>query len=80
MSTTAAPAAGPPIAGSQPFIHGRDGAPAYWWQDMLWIILAHGDETGGRWSLVEQLLPQGADTPPHKHICKRGCEALRDQA
>ena len=57
----------PPIPGSQGFVHGIDTAPAYWMQNILWIILADGTDTGGRWSLMEQLLPKGSGPPPHKH-------------
>jgi quercetin dioxygenase-like cupin family protein len=57
----------PPIPGSSPFIYNINTAPAYWAQDILWIILAHGDDTGGRFSLMEQLLPKASGAPPHKH-------------
>jgi quercetin dioxygenase-like cupin family protein len=35
--------------------------------DVLWIILADGKDTGGRHSLMEQLLPKGSGPGPHKH-------------
>ena len=57
----------PPIPGSEGFIHKGGTAPAYWMQDILWIILADGNDTGGRWSMMEQLLPKGSGPPPHKH-------------
>ena len=57
----------PPIAGSVPFVHGVDTGPAYWWQDILWVILASGDDTGGRHSLMYELMPQGSGPGPHKH-------------
>ncbi|MEJ7710491.1 MAG: cupin domain-containing protein [Pyrinomonadaceae bacterium] len=57
----------PPIAGSVPFIHNIDSGPAYWWQDILWVILASGDDTGGRFSLMYELMPKGSGPPPHKH-------------
>lgn len=57
----------PAIPGSVPFIHSLDTAPAYWWLDILWIILATGEDTGGRYSLMEEWLPKGAGAPPHKH-------------
>ena len=44
----------PAAPGSVPFIHSVDTAPAYWWLDILWIILATGDDTGGRYSLMEE--------------------------
>ena len=58
----------PPMPGAQGFIHGNDEAPAYWMQDILWIMLADANDTGGRWSMMEQLMPMGAGPPPHKHL------------
>lgn len=58
----------PPIAGAKGFIHHADEAPAYWMQDILWVMLADREDTGGRWSMMEQLLPKGAGPPPHKHL------------
>ena len=57
-----------PIAGAKGFIHHADDAPAYWMQDILWVMLADREDTGGRWSMMEQLMPQGAGPPPHKHL------------
>ncbi len=57
----------PPIPGAEAFVHNVDTAAAYWWQDILWIILANGEETGGRFSLMEELLPKDSGPPPHKH-------------
>ena len=57
----------PPIAGSVPFVHEIDTGPAYWWQDILWVILASGDDTGGRHSLMYELMPKGSGPGPHKH-------------
>ena len=56
-----------PIPGAEPFIHNLDTGRAYWLVDVLWIILADGKETGGRFSLMEQLLPKGSGPGPHKH-------------
>lgn len=42
----------PAVPGSIPFVHNVDTAPAYWWLDILWIILVKGEDTGGRYSLV----------------------------
>ncbi len=58
----------PAMPGSKGFIHSVDQAPAYWMQDILWIMLADTEDTGGRWSIMEQLLPKGAGPPPHKHL------------
>ena len=58
----------------QPFVPGvafhrdRDTAPAYWMLDLLWLVLADGRETGGAYSVIEQLMPQGSGPPiPHIH-------------
>jgi len=56
-----------PTPGSIPFFHSLDTAPAYWMQDGLWIMLADGSETGGCFSLMEQLFPKGSGPGPHKH-------------
>ena len=57
----------PPMPGSVPFIHNKDSAPAYWWIDTLWIVLADATDTGGRYSLMEELAPKGSGPGPHKH-------------
>jgi quercetin dioxygenase-like cupin family protein len=56
-----------PLSGSQPFIHHSDSAPAYWWLDGLWIVLAEAKHTGGRFSMMEELMPKGSGPGPHKH-------------
>ncbi len=58
----------PPILGAASFIHHNGEAPAYHMQDILWIMLADREDTGGRWSMMEQLMPMGAGPPPHKHL------------
>ena len=45
----------------------RDDAPAFWFVGILWIILIDGEETDGRYSLMEQLMPQGSGPGPHLH-------------
>ena len=57
----------PPMSGAGSFVHGGDEAPACRMQDILWIMLADAEQTGGRWSVMEQLLPEGSG-PPHKHL------------
>ena len=42
-------------------------APAFWFLDILWIVLVDGETTGGRYSLMEQLMPEGGGPPPHVH-------------
>ncbi len=58
----------PPVSGAKGFIHHVDNSPAYWMQNFLWIMLADSNDTGGRWSMMEQLMPQGVGPPPHKHL------------
>ena len=65
--STDTPAVLRPIPGSETFIHNVDTARAYWLVDVLWIVLADGSDTGGRFSLMEQLLPKGSGPGPHKH-------------
>ena len=55
------------VPGSMPFVHNVDSAPAYWWLDILWVVLADGADTGGRYSLMHETLPKGSGAPPHKH-------------
>ena len=57
-----------PMPGATGFIHHVDEAPAYWLQGILWTMLADAADTGGRWSMMEQLLPKGSGPPPHKHL------------
>lgn len=57
-----------PMPGASGFIHHVDEAPAYWMQGILWTMLADADDTGGRYSMMEQLLPKGSGPPPHKHL------------
>lgn len=67
MSTDTS-AAFPPMPGSEPLIRNVDTAPAYWLVDVLWIVLADATDTGGRFSMMEQLLPKGSGPGLHKHI------------
>jgi quercetin dioxygenase-like cupin family protein len=57
----------PPMPGSELFIHNVDSAPAYWWLDDLWIVLAEAKDTGGRFSMMEELLRKDSGPGPHKH-------------
>lgn len=57
----------PAIPGARAFTRRMKEAPAYWWLDILWVILVHGDDTGDRYSLLHETLPRGAGAPPHKH-------------
>ena len=53
--------------GYVPYELNRDQAPAYWEVDILWLLLADGSQTGGAFSLLEQLCPKGSGPPPHTH-------------
>jgi quercetin dioxygenase-like cupin family protein len=57
----------PPMSGAELFIHNVDSAPAYWWLDTLWIVLAEAKDTGGRFSMMEQLAGKDSGPGPHKH-------------
>jgi quercetin dioxygenase-like cupin family protein len=57
----------PPLPGSELFIHDVNSAPAYWWLDDLWIVLAQAKDTGGRFSMMEELLRKDSGPGPHKH-------------
>jgi quercetin dioxygenase-like cupin family protein len=57
----------PPMPGSEPFIHNVDSSAAFWWLDDLWIVLAEAKDTGGRVSMMQELLPKGSGPGPHKH-------------
>lgn len=57
----------PAVPGSIAFVHNVDDAPAYWWLDILWVVLVTGADTGGRYSLMHETLPKGSGAPPHKH-------------
>ena len=47
-------------------VKGED-APAYWSQGILWTILATADQTGGSYSLMEELCSVNSGPPPHTH-------------
>jgi quercetin dioxygenase-like cupin family protein len=55
------------IEASLPYMINRDQAPTYWEVDILWLLLADGKQTGGAFSLLEQLCPKGSGPPPHTH-------------
>lgn len=40
-----------------PFLSNREDAPAYWNVDILWIVLASSEQTGGSYCLLEQFCP-----------------------
>ena len=56
-----------PGAGVLPFGAQAGSAPSYWMMGGLWSVLASGAQTGGSYSLLEQVLPQGPAASPHLH-------------
>ncbi|MFJ5723003.1 cupin domain-containing protein [Streptomyces sp. NPDC093149] len=55
------------IVSGNPFTRSRDDAPARWLLDILWLVLASGEETNGEYSVIEQFMPVGSGPPPHIH-------------
>lgn len=55
------------IKSATPYELNRDQAPAYWEVDILWLLLADGNQTGGAFSQLEQLCPKNSGPPPHMH-------------
>jgi mannose-6-phosphate isomerase-like protein (cupin superfamily) len=49
------------------FVTSRDDAPAYWFNDTLWIVLADVHQTGGSFSVLEQWMRAGVGPPLHVH-------------
>jgi quercetin dioxygenase-like cupin family protein len=50
-----------------PYGVGTQDAPAYWSENILWTILADSEQTGGSYSLMEQLCAKDSGAPPHTH-------------
>lgn len=50
-----------------PFLSNRQDAPAYWLVDILWILHASSQQTGGAYTLLEQYCPKNSGPPPHYH-------------
>ena len=51
----------------EPYELNHTQSPAYWQVDILWTILASAAQTGGSYSLLEELCPKGSGAPPHYH-------------
>ncbi len=51
----------------KPYALQVEQAPAYWLQDILWTVLATAEQTGGSYSLLEQLCPKNSGPAPHTH-------------
>ncbi|CAA9540025.1 MAG: hypothetical protein AVDCRST_MAG59-765 [uncultured Thermomicrobiales bacterium] len=41
--------------------------PAYWMVNILWVMLATAEQTGGGYSLMWELCPRGSGPGPHYH-------------
>lgn len=54
-------------AASRVFGLGREEGESWWWLGGLANIKATGKETGGQYTLIEVLDPQGAEVPLHVH-------------
>ena len=50
-----------------PYALNHAQSPAYWQVDILWTILASGEQTGGSYALMEELCPKDSGPPPHYH-------------
>ena len=48
----------------QPYGIEVKNAPAYWSQDILWTILASSEQTGGSYSLMQELCSKHSGPPP----------------
>lgn len=51
----------------KPYSVEAKNAPAFWSQGILWTILATADQTGGSYSLIEELCSEHSGPPPHTH-------------
>ena len=49
------------------FANARDDAPAYWSLGTLMTMRATAEQTGGALSLMEEVMPRGAEPPLHVH-------------
>lgn len=56
-----------PFPTPEPFMSTAKNAPAFWLLDVLWIVHVTGEQTGGRYSVIEQYMPEGSGPPPHVH-------------
>ncbi len=54
-------------AKAMPYVATVEDGPAYWMVDILWVMLASAEQTGGGYSLMWQLCPQGSGPGPHYH-------------
>jgi quercetin dioxygenase-like cupin family protein len=45
----------------------QKSSPTYWFLDCLWIVHVTGAQSGGQYSIIEQIMPFNAGPPPHVH-------------
>ena len=51
-----------------PYVLGPEDGEAFWGLDnSLWSLKATAEQTGGRFSLIEEVAPRGEGTPLHVH-------------
>ena len=50
-----------------PYANARDDAPAYWSLGTLLTMRATAEQTGGAYSLMEEVMPKGSEPPPNVH-------------
>lgn len=62
-----------------PFLSNREDAPAYWQVDILWLIHASSQQTGGAYSLLEEFCPKNSGPPPHYHDQDEGFYLLEGE-
>ena len=55
-----------------PFKSDAKDAPAYWLLDVLWIVHVTGEQTAGRYSVIEQYMPEGSGPPPQQRLLPAG--------
>jgi hypothetical protein len=61
------------------FLSNREDAPAYWQVDILWLIHASVQQTGGAYSLIEEFCPKDSGPPPHYHDQDEGFYLLEGE-
>lgn len=51
----------------EPYVARNDQVDALWQVDILWMMPATSEQTGGAYTLIEELCPRGSGPPPHWH-------------
>ena len=51
----------------KPYELNIDQAPAFWQVDILWVLLASAEQTGGAYTLFHQICPKNSGPTPHYH-------------